>query len=139
MSEPKTRPTTVPVADFIAAQPEERRRSECQTLVDLMTEASGVAPVMWGPSIVGFGAYLYTGAGGKPIEWPIIGFAPRKSDLTLYVLTGFEGQNELLARLGKHKTGRICLYLKKLADVDMDVLRAVIKGCVASMADRRVA
>jgi hypothetical protein len=94
---------------------------------------------MWGTSIVGWGAYLFTPSGGKPTDWPILAFAPRKSDLTLYVLTGFPGQDALLARLGKHKTGKICLYIKKLADVDLAVLREIIAGCVASMADRRVA
>lgn len=139
MAEPKTRPTSQPVAEFIAAQADERRRADCQQLVELMTEAAGVKAQMWGTSIVGWGAYQYTPSGGKPTDWPIIAFAPRKSDLTLYVLTGFPGQDALLARLGKHKTGKICLYIKRLADVDLAVLREIIAGCVASMAGRRVA
>ena len=139
MAEPKTRPTSQPVAEFIAAQPDERRRADCQLIVELMTAATGVPAQMWGSGIVGWGAYLFTPSGGKPTDWPIIGFAPRKNDLTLYVLTGFPGQEALLARLGKHKTGKICLYLKKLADVDLAVLREIIAGCVASMAHRRVA
>lgn len=138
MAEPKTRPTTQPVAEFIAAQAEPRRREECQTLVDWLTELSGAPAVMWGTSIVGFGTYQYPGPGGKPIDWPVIAFSPRKSDLTLYVLTGFPGQDALLARLGKHKTGKICLYLKKLADADPAVLREILAGCLASMAARRV-
>lgn len=138
MAEPKTRPTDQPVSDFIAAQAEPRRRAECQTLVDWISEISGAPAVMWGTAIIGFGAYQYAGPRGKPIDWPIIAFSPRKSDLTLYVLTGFPGQDALLERLGKHKTGKICLYLKKLADADPAVLREILAGCVASMAARRV-
>lgn len=139
MAEPKTRPTQQPVSEFIAAQAEPRRQQECQTLVDLMTEATGVPAVMWGSGIVGFGAYQFTPSGGKPTDWPIIGFAPRKGDLTLYVLTGSPEQEALLAKLGKHKTGKSCLYLKKLSDADPEVLREIIKDSVASMAHRRVA
>ncbi|MEH0166961.1 DUF1801 domain-containing protein [Roseateles microcysteis] len=138
MAEPKTRPTQQPVSEFIAAQAEPRRREECQTLVDWMSEAAGVPAVMWGSGIVGFGSYLFTPSGGKPTDWPVLAFAPRKSDLTLYVLTNFPGQDELLARLGKHKTGKVCLYLKKLSDADPAVLRQIIQGSLDSMASRRV-
>ncbi|MDM4766501.1 DUF1801 domain-containing protein [Pelomonas sp. SE-A7] len=139
MAEPKTRPTDQPVSEFIAALPDERKRADCQRVTELMQEASGVAPRMWGSAIIGFGAYLFTPSGGKPTEWPVLAFSPRKTDLTLYVLTNFKGQEDLLARLGKHKTGKVCLYLKKLADVDEAVLRQIIAASLAHMTPQRVA
>lgn len=135
-SEPKTKPTDVPVADFIAAVPDARRREEAQALCALMTEVTGEPPVMWGTSIVGFGRYTYVNTTKKPADWPIIGFSPRKAKLTIYIMPGFEGEPELMARLGKHTTGVSCLYLNRLADVDQEVLKALAERSVAWMRER---
>jgi len=135
-SEPKTKPTDVPVADFIAAVPDARRREEAEALCALMTEVTGEPPVMWGPSIVGFGRYTYVNTTKKPADWPIIGFSPRKAKLTIYIMPGFEGEPELMARLGKHTTGVSCLYLNRLADVDQAVLKALAERSVTWMRER---
>ena len=88
---------------------------------------------MWGPSIVGFGSYTYKYASGREGEWPIVGFSPRKRNLTLYIMSGFDEYDALLARLGKYTTGKACLYVNKLADVDMDVLRQLVAASVEHM------
>ena len=93
---------------------------------------------MWGSSIVGFGRYAYTNSTKKTYEWPLVGFSPRKNDLTLYIMPGFDGFAGLMATLGKHKTGKSCLYLKQLADVDIDVLQALIDSSVAAMEPQRI-
>ena len=93
---------------------------------------------MWGAAIVGFGRYAYTNSTKKTYEWPLIGFSPRKNDLTLYIMPGFEGFAGLMAKLGKHKTGKSCLYLKTLADIDREVLRQIIEGSVKAMQPQRV-
>ena len=135
-SEPKTKPTDVPVADFFAAVPDPRRREEAEALCALMTEVTGEPPVMWGPSIVGFGRYTYVNTTKKPADWPIIGFSPRKGKLTIYIMPGFEGQAELMSRLGKHTTGVSCLYLNRLSDIDPVVLRELSVRSVAWMRER---
>lgn len=127
-SEPKTKPTDVPVADFIAAVENPRRRADAEVVNALMTEASGEPAVMWGPSIVGYGSYR-TPTG----DWPIIGFSPRKANLVLYLARDFDGADDLLARLGKHKTSVACLYVNKLDDLDPEVLRELIARSVAWM------
>ena len=138
MAEPKTRPTAASVAAFLAAIPGEQRRKDCKAVAKLMQEATGAKPVLWGTSIVGFGAYRYKYASGREGEWPVTGFSPRKNDLTLYIMPGFERFQELLARLGKHRTGKSCLYLKRLADVDAEVLGEIVTQSVAAMAGRRI-
>ena len=135
-AELKTQPTDVPVADFIAAVPDARRREEAEALCGLMTEVTGEPPVMWGTSIVGFGRYTYVNTTKKPADWPIIGFSPRTAKLTIYVMPGFEGQDALMARLGKHTTGVSCLYLNRLADVDQEVLKDLASRSVAWMRER---
>lgn len=137
MSEPKTRPTTASVADFLAQQTRERR-ADCEAVVRMMEAATGEPAEMWGASIVGFGRYAYGNNPRKLMEWPIVGFSPRKNDLTLYIMPGFDGFAALMAKLGKHKTGKACLYLKKLADVDADVLQRVIDGSVQAMDAQRI-
>lgn len=139
MAEAKTRPTGASVADFIATVPDETKRADCQALVKLMQKATGRKAEMWGDAIVGFGRYEMTYANGSTAEWPVIGFSPRKNDLTVYLMEGFEQQQALLSKLGKHKTGKVCLYLKRLADVDTAVLGQLIDHSVQSMAGRRVA
>ncbi len=120
--EPKTKATDADVAAFIAASP---KPPDGQALCELMAEISGLQPRMWGPTIVGFGSHAYDLAGGKQGQTLAIGFAPRKSALVLY-LAHAPGWEERLARLGKHSTGKGCLYLNKLADVDMAVLKDLI-------------
>lgn len=127
-SEPKTRPTDVPVADFIAAVEHPGRRADAETVCAMMTEVSGQKPVMWGPSIVGFGRYT-----GKTGDWPMIGFSPRKANLVLYLVSDFDGRDALLARLGKHRTSVACLYVNRLSDVDAGVLREMTERSVAWM------
>ncbi|MDX6611274.1 MAG: hypothetical protein QOD75_460 [Blastocatellia bacterium] len=138
MAELKTQPTKVKVKDFLAKVADEKRRRDCQVIVDIMSQATGAKPEMWGASIVGFGRYRYKYESGREGEWMVTGFSPRKSDLTLYITGGFEAVPELMKRLGKHKTGKGCLYIKKLDDVDVNVLRKLVEKSVAMMADRRI-
>lgn len=126
MADLKTRPTEVSVGDFLATVPE-GRRGECDALVALMRRATGEEPRMWGPSMVGFGSYHYRYESGRQGDWFLAGFSPRKKDLTVYVMAGFTGFEELLARLGRHKTGKSCLYLRSLAEVDADVLEELVR------------
>lgn len=137
MSEPKTRATAEPVDGFLAQQPAERR-ADCEAIVAIMRDATGEPPVLWGASIVGFGRYAATRSDGKRYDWPLIGFSPRKNDLTLYLTPGAQRYEALLARLGKHRTGKACLYLKRLADVDMEVLRELVQASVEAMEAQRI-
>lgn len=138
MSDLKTRPTTRSVRAFLAKVPDDTRRQDCLTVARLMEEATGAPPVMWGQTIVGFGRYRYRYESGREGEWMIVGFSPRKHDLTLYLMPGVERFPDLLAKLGPHRTGRSCLYLKRLADVDLKVLRRLIRDAVKAMANQRV-
>lgn len=135
--EPKTRPTAASVPDFLARQPE-ARRADCEAVCAMMQAATGEPPVMWGEAIVGFGRYADTNRSRKTFEWPLVAFSPRKHDLTLYIMPRFDAFAGLIARLGRHRTGKSCLYIKKLADVDAGVLRGIIDGSVRAMAPRRV-
>ncbi|MCY3555641.1 MAG: DUF1801 domain-containing protein [Gemmatimonadetes bacterium] len=136
MSELKTRPTDASVVAFIDAVDHPRRREDARTLLELMQRVTGEEPVMWGPSIVGYGSYHYRYASGQEADWPVVGFSPRKQNLSIYIMTGFEASDELLSRLGKYKTGKSCLYINKLADVDMDVLETLVRASVAEMKRR---
>ncbi len=137
MSGPRTRATAASVEAFLGAQPP-ARRADCDAIVAMMRKATGKAPEMWGPSIVGFGRYLATRGDGKTYEWPVVGFSPRKAALVLYVLHDFAGRDALLGKLGKHTTGQSCLYMKRLSDVDTGVLQALIAASVEAMAPQRV-
>ena len=137
MAELKTQANDASVANFLAQQGDERR-ADCEAVQQMMEAATGEPARMWGGSIVGFGRYAYTNTTKKTYEWPLVGFSPRKNDLTLYIMPGFDGFAELMAALGKHKTGKSCLYLKKLADVDQQVLRRLIDGSVKAMEPQRV-
>jgi hypothetical protein len=138
MAEPKTKATKASVAAFLAAIPDEQRRKDCKAVAKLMQEATGEKPVLWGANIVGFGAYRYEYASGGTGDWPVVGFSPRKNDLTLYLMAGFERHADLMAKLGRHKTGKSCLYLKRLADVDPAVLKELVGRSVAAMEKKRV-
>jgi hypothetical protein len=134
MAENKTKPTGVSVAAFIEAIMDETKRADAKALVKLMQSASGEKPKMWGPSIIGLGSIHYTYDSGREGDMPLIAFSPRKAAIVLYSMTGFSGAEALLAKLGKHTTGKGCLYIKKLADVDQKVLEALV---VKSIAARR--
>ena len=136
MADLKTKPTQVSVASFLNAIPDEARRKDCKTVAKMMEQVSGEKPKMWGPSIVGFGQYHYKYASGHEGDSCLVGFSSRKGDISLYVTAGFEGREPLLARLGKHKTGKVCLYVRRLADIDLEVLESLVKGSVAEMRRR---
>lgn len=127
----KTIPTKVAPRDFIAAVADERKRTDAEVLLELMAEITGEPPVMWGPSIIGYGSYHYKYASGREGDCMLTGFSPRKTALTIYLMSGVERQAELLERLGKYKNGKSCLYIKRLSDVDMAVLRELIAVSVA--------
>src|ERR1700682_1340487 len=118
MAEPKTKPTTGSVEDFLNRISNEQRRKDCFRVLQIMKAATKAEPAMWGTSIVGFGRYNYKYESGTKGEWFLVGFSPRKQDLTLYLMSGLDRYKDLLTKLGKHKTGRACLYIKKLEDVD---------------------
>ncbi|RMH05311.1 MAG: DUF1801 domain-containing protein [Planctomycetota bacterium] len=132
MAGAKTQRNDRSVAEFLAAVPDPRRREDAQALCLLLAEVTGEAPEMWGDSIVGFGSYRHRYADGREGEWMLTGFSPRKQALSIYVMSGFAGAEDLLARLGPHRIGRACLYLKRLADADPAVLRELIARSVAA-------
>ena len=136
MSEARTQPTDASVEAFIAAVEDERKRADARAVAEMMTEITGAPARMWGPSIVGFGTYHYRYASGREGDFFETGFSPRKRALTLYVMAGFSAYEALLARLGKHGTGKSCLYLKRLEDVDRDVLRELLARSVAFIRDK---
>ncbi|HEY8561906.1 MAG TPA: DUF1801 domain-containing protein [Pyrinomonadaceae bacterium] len=129
-SELKTRETEADAHEFINGVADAQARADCRAVARLMTEATGAEPKMWGASIVGFGTRRVKYASGKEQEWMIVGFAPRKANITLYLSTGEAWNEALLAKLGKHKTGMGCLYFKRLADVDENVLKQLIDESV---------
>lgn len=126
-TENKTQPTGVPPEQFIAEVEHPVRRQDAQTLTELFGRATGVEPYMWGPSIVGYGSYHYRYASGREGDAPAVGFSPRKANLALYGLTEAPDSGALLERLGKHRTSVACLYVNKLADVDLEVLEELIR------------
>ncbi|MFG2105785.1 DUF1801 domain-containing protein [Micromonospora chersina] len=129
--QPVTVPTDASVDDFLAAVPDDRRRADAERLCALLREVTGEPPVMWGPSIVGFGSYRYTYGSGRTGDWPLVGFSPRKQQLVVYLVGGYEERYpSVLARLGRHKTGKGCLYLKRLDDVDESALRELVDRTV---------
>jgi hypothetical protein len=127
MAEQKTKPTNQSVTEFLNEIPEPERRADCFAVAKIMEEISGEKPKMWGPSIVGFGSYHYKYASGREGDWPKLGFSPRKKDLTLYIMMGFEKHADLMEKLGKHSTSKSCLYIKRLSDVHLPTLKKLIK------------
>jgi len=132
MADNKTKPTKLSVAAFIDALTDETRRADAKALVRLMQSATGERPKMWGPSIIGFGIYHYSYESGREGDMPLAGFSPRKTATVVYGITEFSESEALLAKLGKHTTGRGCLYIKKLADVDQNVLETLVLKSVAA-------
>ena len=138
MAENKTVKTGASVDEFIAGVENKRRREDGLVLLEMMRDVTGLEPDMWGPSIIGFGSYHYRYESGREGDMPLIGFSPRKQSLSLYIMSGFDmsGFDEydaLLGKLGKHRTGASCLYINKLADVDMGVLRELVTRSVEHM------
>jgi len=131
MTSNKTQQTNQPVRDFIATVPDPLRRADAEELLELITKVTGVVPVMWGPSIIGFGSYHYTYESGREGDSPVVGFSPRKPALVLYGILLYDtiqGNKALAEQLGPHKAGKGCVYIKKLAEIDKEVLTKMIKG-----------
>lgn len=137
MAEQKTKPTNASVAKFIKDIPDEIKRKDCETLLAIMRAETKVEPKMWGPSMIGFGSYHYKYASGHEGDCFIAGFSPRKDALTLHLMGGLHGHAELLKVLGKHKTGKGCLYIKKLEDVHLPTLKKMIKAGIKSLEKQR--
>ncbi|MDE0367100.1 MAG: DUF1801 domain-containing protein [Gammaproteobacteria bacterium] len=136
MSELKTRQHDGDVDAYLDSVENPRRREDARRVLNLMREVTGERPKMWGSSIVGFGSYHYTYASGREGDWPVVGFAPRKQNLVLYIMPGFARYESLLARLGKHRTGKSCLYVNKLDDIDPEVLEELVRESVDEMKRR---
>ena len=130
----KTKETIASVDAFIDKQPKEEVRDDCRTLLRMMGELTGEAPRMWGPSIIGFGSYHYKYDSGHEGDMCRIGFSPRKTNLSIYLLPGFEALGDLREKLGKHSTGKSCLYVKRLADIDLAVLRKMAQRSLKDLA-----
>lgn len=137
-TEPKTTKNRGSVTAYLAAIADPARRADCKRVAALMRSVTGERPSMWGTSIVGFGTYCYQYESGRSGTWPITGFSSRKQDLTLYIMPGFRRYDALLAKLGKHRHGKSFLYIKRLSDVDFDVLTALVTESVAAMEPKRV-
>ena len=133
MYEAKTKPTNLSVEAYLSAIEDETRRKDCEELVSLMKRVTGCSPTMWGTSIVGFDSYHYRYASGHEGESCVVGFSSRKGDISVYLLGGYESPEtqELLARLGKHKIGKACLYIKRLSDIQLPVLERLVINSVA--------
>jgi hypothetical protein len=132
MADNKTKPTQLSVTAFIDDLTDPVRRSDAKALVKLMQNAAGEKPRMWGPSIIGFGSSHYKYESGREGGMPVVAFSPRKAATVLYGLIGFDEATALLAKLGKHSTGKGCLYIKKLADVDQNILESLIAKSLAA-------
>jgi hypothetical protein len=136
MAELKTKRTRESVTDFLNTIPEEGKRRDAFAICAMMEAITGDKPVMWGSSIVGFGTYHYVYASGREGDWPVLAFSPRKESLTLYLSSGFKNYGALLGKLGRHKIGKACLYIKKLSDVDLAVLKEMLTQSVEFMQAR---
>jgi uncharacterized protein YdhG (YjbR/CyaY superfamily) len=136
MAELKTKLNDASVDDFLAAYPQETRK-DCYEILKMMKSAAKAEPKMWGTSIVGFGSYHYKSERSRQEgDWPLVGFSPRKQNLTIYIMTGFDRYTAKLKKLGKHSLGKGCLYIKRLSDVDKKVLKELITDSVKAMKAR---
>jgi len=136
VAELKTKPHDGDVLKFINSVDNEKRRKDALVVLEIMKEVTREKPVMWGPSIIGFGSYHYKYGSGREGDMPLAGFSPRKQSLVLYIMSGFERGKELMEKLGKYKTGKSCLYVNKLEDIDMEILKKLIAGSVKYMKDK---
>jgi hypothetical protein len=134
MAELKTQPTDRDVIAFLNGIPDEKKRRDSFTIMDLMQQVTQSKPVMWGDAIIGFGSYHYCYESGREGDWFLTGFSPRKQNLTLYIMSGFDQYDALLARLGKHTTGKSCLYIKRLEDIDLHALEELVRHSVEYLA-----
>lgn len=132
-AELKTKVNNASVEGFLNSVKDEQTREDCFEILKIMKQVTKEEPKMWGTSIIGFGSYHYKGASGREGDWMLTGFSPRKQNLTLYLMHGFDEQKDLLEKLGKHKTSMGCLYIKKLDDVDKKVLKELVAGSVKRM------
>ena len=131
MAELKTKITDASVEKYLNGISDEKKRQDCFTVLKLMKQTTKKEPQMWGSSMVGFGSYHYKYASGREGDWFLTGFSPRKQNLTLYIMSGFSQYDSLLKKLGKFKTGKSCLYIKKIEDIDLKTLKELIKQSVA--------
>lgn len=136
MAENKTKPTTASVLDFLNSVENEKRREDGLKLFEIFNEVLDEPAVMWGESIVGYGEYHYKYDSGREGDFLLTGFAPRKSNLSVYIMPGFKRYAELLEKLGKHRTGASCLYINKLENIDQEVLKTLIAESVQYMKDK---
>lgn len=136
MAELKTKPNDGDVLALLNGVEDSQKKSDCFELLDLMKEITGVDPIMWGGSIVGFGSYHYKYASGREGDWFLAGFSPRKQNISIYIMAGFSQQTDLLEKLGKHKTGKGCLYIKRLSDIDRAVLKTMIQRSVDTLSNK---
>jgi hypothetical protein len=129
-AEPKTRPTTASVEAFVEALPRAQQRDDSRALIGLMQGITRQPPVLWGPNIIGFGSAPQKYASGRELDWPIIGFSPRKTNFSIYITCDIQQYQALLDQLGTYSTGVGCLYIKRLSDVDAQVLEKLVKAAV---------
>lgn len=137
MAELKTKPNKLSVEKFLNSVKDEKKKADSFKVLELMKKITKEEPVMWGPSIVGFGKYHYKYASGREGEFFVTGFSPRKQNLTLYIMSGFKKYDGLMKKLGKYKTGSSCLYINKLEDVDLKVLKSLITESVKYMKNKK--
>lgn len=136
MSKLKTKQTEARAEDYLETIEDPRRRADCAAISALMTKVTKFEPKMWGPSIVGFGSYHYRYQTGHEGDACLAGFSSRKSEIVVYIADGFESREELLQQLGKHRTGKVCLYIKTLSDIDVRVLEKLVKASVVEVRRR---
>ena len=130
MAELKTKKTAASVEEFLAEIDDQNKRKDAKQILAMMQEITSAPGAMWGPSIIGFGSYTYVYKDGRTLDWFLTGFSPRKQNFSLYIMNGFSRYDDILKDLGKYKTGKSCLYIKRLSDVDQEVLRSLIQASV---------
>ena len=137
MSDLKTQPNDTSIDDFLTNVSDEQKRKDCCTIIDMMKSVTGSEPKMWGGSIIGFGTYHYKYASGREGDFFLTGFAPRKQNLTMYIMSGFKEYDKLMSKLGKYKTGRSCLYIKNLEAIDMKILKELVQKSAKAIAEKK--
>lgn len=136
-SKNKTVETEASVIDYLQTISDDKRRQDCLVIIDIMKKQSGYEPKMWGSAIVGFGSYHYKYESGREGDAPLIGFSNRANAISLYLSSNFEKRDELLSKFGKHKSSKACIYVKKLEDVDQEILNEMVKKSLATKIDER--
>lgn len=137
MAELKTKPNKQSVEEFLNSIEDKEKQKDAREICKMMREVSGHQPIMWGSSIIGFGTYTYKYASGREGEWMVMGFSPRKANLTIYIMEGYEGHQSLLDKLGPHSIGKSCLYIKRLSDIDTKVLKVLVRNSYDYFKDRK--